>query len=441
MLWTLLACGAPEPVTSGPGEGGTTVTPDPREEAPDDPVEWSSEDLPTSLDLGLPVDTSVPEPELPESLEPYITRTAVALPEANFPAVQSYCTFEHCSINPRTYHQTLDDGRLVMGWTSNAWRGYVSLVEDGAIPENWTWDGWMVRGLTADDEGFTVMLLEDPTGSPKMWLTRMSWEGEELWSKDMNLTANVPKLYLDSAGWIGDTRLATNGDTYAAYFPVQNPDGHHGDQYTLYSADGELQDGGWNWGCSHSLAALVEAHPSDGSFLPICVSDTYPSYGVIAQASRSIYEAGSAENGLTSASLGQLAPTDDGWLLAFNAMERPCCEAHGIALVELDHDGDPVSDIVWITDTAGQDERDPVLARVGQDRYLLGWRNTATDQFPLLVVDKAGNVLVEEDDVLDAGIFWGRRDDSFKVAPDGSVTWISGVTSHATMYAFRFALE
>ena len=122
-------------------------------------------------------------------------------------------------------------------------------------------------------------------------------------------------------------------------------------------------------------------------------------------------------------------------------MERPCCEAHGIALVHLDLDGRPTSDVMWVTDTEGIDERDPVLARVGEDRYLLGWRDTAADVFPLLIVDSEANVLVEEADVLEDGIFWGRRDDSFTTNPDGSVTWISGVTNHATMYAFRFELE
>jgi len=434
MLTLLFACtGAPDSFTSSPGEGGFRITPEGSPEA-------STWEVPTSSSWV--ADTaSEPEPELPTSLSPWITRTDIVLPEANFPAHQSYGTFEHNSINPRGYHATLDDGRLVMGWTSNTWRGYVSVVEDGAITENFTWDGHMVRGLTADLDGFTVMLLEDPTGSPRMWLARYDWDGAELWAKDMNITANVPKLYLDGSGWLGDTRLATNGNGYAAYFPVQNPDGHHGDQYTLYSADGELQSGGWNWGCSHAMANLVEAHPTTGDFLPVCVSDTYPSYGVIARASTRIYEAGSAENGLVSASFGQLAPTDEGWLLAFNAMERPCCEAHGVAIVELDIHGTPVSEVIWITDTAGIDERDPVLARVGQDRYLIGWRDTATDAFPLLIIDKAGNTLVAEDDVLDNNIFWGRRDDSFKVAPDGSVTWIAGANNYGTMFAFRFSLE
>ena len=380
------------------------------------------------------------EPELPATLSEVITRTEIQLPEANFPAVQSYCTFEHCSINPRTWHVQLDD-KLVVGWTSSSWRAYVSVVEDGVITESFTWDNAMTRGLVADDEGFAALILEDPTGAPVMRLRRLDWDGTERWDKDLNITANEPNLYLDSSGWIGDTRLAYRDGVYAAYFPTQTPDGHHGDQLTLYDDDGDLVSGGWSWGCSHSKGALLEHHPATGEMLPVCVSDTYPSYGIVSNASTSVVIAGSAENGLVSTALGQLADTDDGWLLAFNAMERPCCDHDGIGLIELDTSGSPMSDVVWITETSGVDERDPVFARLGQDRYLLGWRNTATDQFPLMVVDRLGQVLLREDDVLDDGIFWGRRgDDSFQANPDGSITWTAGVNSYDVLFFYELRL-
>jgi hypothetical protein len=138
--------------------------------------------------------------------------------------------------------------------------------------------------------------------------------------------------------------------------------------------------------------------------------------------------------------LGQVALAADSWKLVFSALDRPGYEGKGIGLATID--GDFQSSFVWLTDTDGQWERDPAVARLGvdlgSDRYLVGWRTTNDGVYWLGVIDGDGGLLMGPEEVSSVGISWGDRDDSFRTRADGTVSWVQGDALGTALRLFRF---
>ena len=143
--------------------------------------------------------------------------------------------------------------------------------------------------------------------------------------------------------------------------------------------------------------------------------------------------------GLVSAQLGQIAQSDNAWMLVFNALNRPGYVGKGIGLATID--GAFQSSYVWLTNTNGEYERDPVIARLGSDlradRYLVGWTMINDNAYWLGVIDGSGGFLVGPDEVSSAGIAWGNRDDSFRTRADGTVSWVQGNAGSTTLRLFH----
>ena len=141
-----------------------------------------------------------------------------------------------------------------------------------------------------------------------------------------------------------------------------------------------------------------------------------------------------------SAQLGQIAPGAGSWKLLFNALDRPCCDGHGIALATIDESYQ--SSFRWLTNTDGAYERDPAIARWGPDaqaeRYLVGWMTTNDSAYWLGVIDSEGNFLAGPEEVSSVGISWGDRDDSFRTRADGTVSWVQADALGTTLHLFRF---
>ena len=408
-------------------------------------------------------DEEVPvEVVLPDVMADQITLDVIPLPEASPGGFASYGTFEVGSLNPRSYHAPLDDGRIWAGWRTVSGTGTVARIDGDAIDLQVTFPERDVHGLVAiEDGGFGVLLrgldATDTEGSPlNMWLGRYSATGTEIWTTKLTAGTLIPYHEVGGQTVMGDSRLAYGNDRFVAYYTVYNEaNGHHGDQVRYVDANGTMSGQGWDWGCSHSTSQLVSWHPAEDRFVPLCVSDTYPAYGVMAwrDAGRAVFNAGSAENGLVSAVLGGVADRPlGGWIVSFNAVDRPIAPAQGAAIREIDLDGYPVGDTTWLTETYGEQERDTVIARVGPDDgpelYLVGWRVTTEDpQFMLGIIDPTGAFVVEPQNVFDMGIpfadriLWGRRDDSFRRNTDGSVTWTWLGWPNDSIRSFRFALD
>jgi hypothetical protein len=291
--------------------------------------------------------------------------------------------------------------------------------------------------LAAHDDGKFALLLWDPT-SQTMWLSRRNSNGSEIWKTNIN-----GSLTIFDPG-IGDSRLAYGNNLYMAYFAVYGVSGwvqgHNGDQLTYVNSSGAIQSGmGWDWGCSHSMAELASYHPALSQFMPICSSDCYASKGILISDNDVVYQCDGNCGGLVSAQLGQVALSGDSWKLVFNALDRPCCAGRGIGLATID--GAFQSSYVWLTNTNGDSERDPVLARLGSDlgtdRYLVGWTTTNDGVYRLGVINGSGNFLAGPEEVSSAGIAWGNRDDSFRTRADGHVSWVQGDPGSSDLHLFR----
>ena len=369
----------------------------------------------------------------PPDLKDLITKVTVTLPQPLEAAAGSFCTWGGCSVSPRLYHEPLMDDRTLVGWTDSSGNGHVSVISGDTIERTCGFPARSVRGLVAHDDSTFAILLWN-SDSKVIWLSKRSQNGSEIWTTNLNGDGTFPEF------WLGDGRLTYGSGLYVAYFTVKSTSGHYGDQLTYVDDNGNIQEGGWGWGCSHSLAELVGYHPSLDQFVAVCSSDCYPGKGIFINNNYQVYEADGNCAGSVSAQLGQIAPGEGSWKLLFNALDRPCCEGRGIALATIDENYQ--SNFTWLTNTDGADERDPTIARLGSDgpaeRYLVGWTTTNDSVYWLGVIDSEGNFLAGPEEVTSAGALWGNRDDSFHTRADGSISWVQGDPTSTKLRLFRF---
>jgi hypothetical protein len=374
------------------------------------------------------------------TLEEYLTLTTLSLPQPLADTTSSWCTWGGCLLGPRLYHAPLPDGRTLLGWTDSNGTGHVSVIAGASIEHTYNYAAKSLRGLvTHDDGGFAILLWQPSTET--MWLSKRATNGSEVWTSSLN--SDIARADF----WLGGSRLSYGDGLYAAYFTVYGISGpyatHHGDQLTYVNDGGVKQSGGWDWGCSHSMAQLVSYHPDLAEFLPVCSSDCYPQKGIIAMFSTGynrVYAADGNCGGLVSAQLGQIALGDGDWKVVFNALSEPCCTGRGIAFATVDAGFDGA--YTWLTNTNGSYERDPVLGRLGtelqSDRYLVGWTTTNNGAYWLAIIDGEGTFIRAPENLAPAGVRWGNRDDSFRTRPDGTVSWVYGEPLSTELTLFQF---
>ena len=378
----------------------------------------------------------------PIDLKRLITKTTITLPHLLAAPSSSFCTWGWCALGPRLYHEPLPDDRTLLGWSDIDLNdlssdGHVSVISGETILQTFDFQGLSVRGLTAHHDGSFAVLLWDEEADI-IYLSKRNPNGVEIWTTNLNSAIAIADF------WVGGGRLTYGNGLYGAYFTVYgvsgNYTGHHGDQLVYVNDDGVKQSGGWDWGCSHSMAELISYHPDLDQFVPVCSSDCYAKKGILLNNKQVVIPGDGDCAGLVSTQLGQIALGVDSWKLVFNAMDRPCCDGRGVALATID--GNFQSSFVWLTDTVGLYEADPSLALLGMDlsvgQYLVGWMTTHDDSYWIGVIDGAGNFLVSPQEVSSSGINWGVRDDSFRTRYDGSVSWVQGEHVTAEIHLFRF---
>jgi hypothetical protein len=370
----------------------------------------------------------------PPDIKDQITQVNVMLPHPLAPATGSFCTWDWCTISPRLYHEPLVDDRTLLGWTDSNGNGHVSVISDTI--EN-TFDfSQSVRGLVAHDDGtFAVLLWDSSSGA--MSISKRYASGNTIW------TTNIQGPLTVTDFWLGGSRLTYGNGKYVAYFTVRGVsgwvEGHFGDQLTYINDNGVIQAGGWEWGCSHSMAQLASYHPDLDQFAAICSSDCYASKGILIFNNYVVYNSNGNCGGFTSAQLGQITLSDGGWKLVFNALDMACCDGRGIALATIDENFQ--SSYTWLTNTDGTYERDPSIAHLGTnisiDRFLVGWTTTNDNVYWLGIIDGAENFVIGPEEVTSVGVSWGNRDDSFRTHVDGSVSWVQGSPASTTLRLFR----
>lgn len=371
-------------------------------------------------------------------LKSLVTVQAISLPQPLSGLQSSWCTWSWCSISPRLYHAPMSDGRTLIGWSDADGNGHISVINtSGNVETTYNYAGTSLRGLVAHDNGQFAVLLWDASAKI-MYLAKYNADGSQVWKTniDGSLTSFNPG--------IGDSRLTYGDGTYMAYFAVHGdsgwPEGHEGDQLTYVDDAGVIQSGGWEWGCSHSMAELTSYHPALDQFIPVCSSDCYASKGILINDSTVVYQSDGNCGGMVSAQLGQIALSANTWKLVFNALDRPDVSGYGVGLATID--GNLDSEITWLTQTDGEYERDPVIARLGTDlgtnRFLVGWHTTNDGAYWLGVIDGNGNFIRGPEEVSPAGISWGNRDDSMRTRSDGRVSWVQGNPGASTLKLFIF---
>lgn len=373
----------------------------------------------------------------PNSLVSQIVKTSLTLPRPLQQAVNSWCTWGWCTITPRLYHEPRSDGSALLGWNDSEGNGHISsLTADRRLGETWNYPARTVRGLVAHDDGSCAALLSDTGG--RMWLVKLNANGSQAWATDIK-----DALTHFDAG-IGDSRLAYGNGMYGAYFAVHGDsgwvEGHNGDQLTYVDANGRVQSGGWGWGCSHSMAALIDFHPALAKFMPVCSSDCYAKKALLIKDNLSVYTCDGNCGGLVSAQLGQTAQTNNGWKMIFNALGTSNVIGKGIGLATIQADFS--SSYVWLTNTNGATEREAVIARLGssldRDLFLVGWKTTDNGVYHLELINGSGAVVMPLENVSAAGIRWGDRDDSLRTRPDGNVSWVQGAPGSTTLNYYLF---
>ena len=303
-----------------------------------------------------------------------------------------------------------------------------------AITSTHTFSDRKVRGLVAHEDGTYAVLLKDGV---TLFLSERSSDGSQLWITNLNSET------ADDSSSTGDHRLAYGGGLYAAYWSVLNMAGHDGDQLSYVNDSGIIQSGGWDFGCSHSMAQLLGYHPGDQEFAAFCSSDCYPDPpGLKLDYSTTIQAADSDCQGLVSLQLGQMAASGTGWKVLFNAQDTAESEAYGIGFATAG--GSATTSVVWLTDTDGSTERDPVMARLGTqppELYLVGWRSSTDGAFHIGRINAAGTFLEGPQQMTASGPGWNQRDDSLTAAPVNSVVWIEGSAQSTTLRLYRYDLS
>jgi hypothetical protein len=339
-------------------------------------------------------------------------------------------------LSPRLYHEPLADDRTLAGWTDSSGNGHVSTITGTIITQLVNFSGQSVRGLAAHADGSFAVLRWD-AANDIMWMSKHQANGSEIWKTNLNTTIAIPEF------WLGDGRLAYGNGKYAAYFTVNGIsggfDGHYGDQLSYVNDSGVIQSGGWDWGCSHSMAQLISYHPQLSKFAPVCSSDCYASKGILANDNQVLYAGDGDCGGMVSTQLGQLAVADQSWKLIFNALNRPSVVGHGVGFATVN--GSFQSSYVWLTNTTGDYERDPIMARLGSNlnsgRYLVGWATTNDGVFRLGIVDDTGAFIKGPEELTSTGVRWGNRTDTLRTRVGGTVSWVHGEAGSSQLHLFR----
>ena len=307
---------------------------------------------------------------------------------------------------------TSPDGRAKVAWTDGS-NVHVTPLDaaDQRAGDDILVEGTEVRGLVAHDDGSAVLVVRGDA----MVFERLSEAG--------TVQSSLPLVggnshETDGDRWIDDWphqgRLAWSGTQYAAYFGQTGNHGsagdHQGDHYSFISPDGALLDGGWDWGCSHSLDERLTHNGN--TFAPICTSDTYPGAGIWFRNRVEISPEPSIDNMGNGTKLGGLVPAADGFWLSFTSPENR--SSYDVVMIHVDNDGNP-SGRVYLTDTS-VDEEYSHLAAYG-DNLLAAW-STGTE-LTLAVVNTTGAVL--EGPVVVSAQAGGF--DDFATYPSGDVGW------------------
>ncbi len=290
-------------------------------------------------------------------------------------------------------------------------------------------EGNELRGFTTHENGFGLLFQR---GTDEMAIVGFDTSAQVVF--DVTIIGNNTHEQQGDK-WIrrewGDYgRMDFFNDKYAVYFGHTMNWGdqgiHQGDLLWYFDQQGNKSGGLWDWGCSHSLDVRL-THNSN-RLAPVCLSDCYPSKAICFNHTNAVISQEPSGNcsGSSSASLGGLVATTDGFLFVFASdNERP---SHDIGFVFISNKAE-IGDIHWLTDTPDVQESNAHLARYGDD-FLVAWQGSGQH---LAVVDSTGSFIMGPVEV-SAGF---SQQTDFKTFRTGDVMWADGSGSELQINRVR----
>lgn len=319
------------------------------------------------------------------------------------------------SVNMPIILATSPNGKAKIAWTDGSNVHITPLdAANQRAADDATIMGSEVRGFVAHDDGSAVMVRRGDA----MVFVRLSEAGAATTTLSLvggNTHMTKGDRWIDD--WPHQGRLAWSGTQYAAYFGQTGNHGadgnHQGDHYSLITAAGALDKGGWDWGCSHSLDERI-AH-NGTAWAPICTVDSYPGKGIYFNNRTQVSSEPSVTNVGGVAKLGGLVPAADGFYLTFTSPEMK--SSTEVVFTKISNTGMP-SGRAYITDTPSTAEGYSHLTKFG-DQLLAGWDTGNNTAINLAVIDTTGKV-VEPATVTTARA--GGQDD-FATFANGDAGW------------------
>jgi hypothetical protein len=216
---------------------------------------------------------------------------------------------------------------------------------------------------------------------------------------------------------------------------------HQGDEMRVLDASGNIQSGGFDWGCSHSGYERIVWDPTAKQFVMVCKNDL-PTGGKSGRLAFSPKSTTILPVDLSYSNFGNLVTAGGGgyWLISSDIRAgQTANSATGLADVLLLHvtTGAPDKTITLASDS-GLNDRAPHLALYGNNRMLASWE-TSTKGGDLAANDAARKLYVQtlnattgaaEGPALNVTGIAGNRYQDFRTFPDGSVAYPApGTTS------------
>lgn len=379
--------------------------------------------------------------------------------------VQVLADEDEVALHPITI-SPIPSGGARLAWVGEDGQIHVTALDadDTVVGPAFALPGQDLAALHADDDGGVVLLTRPaegggtlncgaPTnlcGTPPdpavpcfdMVLARFDGETETWATRLTDADAELPPYSTGPDGpnvtfiwWYAHHgRIAFDGARWAAYFGAAisvSQEGciniHQGDRMQVVDAAGNLADGGFDWGCSHSGYERIAWDGDAGAFVTVCKTDNdnriafAPDYRTIRPVD------------LWYANLGELVPATGGgtWMITSDIRDGQPSAAEGLADVHLLHafDGEPDIELVIPVD-ASLNARAPHLAAYGDDRMIAAWE-TSTSPGDLVQGDPARQMFVQtrdrttgvaEGDAIEFDVL-GNRYHELVAFPDGSVAF------------------
>jgi hypothetical protein len=185
-------------------------------------------------------------------------------------------------------------------------------------------------------------------------------------------------------------RIAFNGNGYAAYFGAAmslsqrctaagtiHPTAaniHQGDRMQVVGLDGQVQSGGFGWGCSHSGYERVVWDAEQARYVAVCKTDNENRLAM-----PSPYRTIRAVD-LSYSNMSDLLTANGGgtWVMTSDIRPGQPAASNGLADMHLLRfsTGEQELDLV-LADQSGVNHRAPHLAAYGSDRMIAGWESAS----------------------------------------------------------------